>query len=39
MNDEFALTLGVRYAEDEKSALEKGGYTGYAELSTIFASS
>ena len=30
MNDEFALTLGVRYAEDEKSALENAG--GYTEL-------
>lgn len=30
MNDEFALTLGVRYAEDDKSALENAG--GYTEL-------
>ena len=30
INDEFALTLGARYAEDEKEALELTG--GYAEL-------
>ena len=30
INDEFALTLGVRYAEDEKEAMELTG--GYAEL-------
>ena len=30
INDEFALTLGARYAEDEKDALESRG--GYAEL-------
>ncbi len=30
INDEFALTLGVRYAEDDKSALENAG--GYTEL-------
>ena len=41
MNDEIALTLGVRYA-NEKSALENAG--GYTELfanfaGTIFASS
>jgi outer membrane receptor protein involved in Fe transport len=30
INDEFALTLGARYAEDEKDALEITG--GYAEL-------
>ena len=30
INDEFALTLGARYAEDEKEASENAG--GYAEL-------
>ncbi len=30
INDTWALTLGARYAEDEKSALERRG--GYAEL-------
>ena len=35
INDEFALTLGARYAEDKKDALEKSG--GYAELSMDFA--
>ena len=30
INDEFALTLGARYAEDEKEAMEITG--GYAEL-------
>ena len=30
INDEFSLTLGARYAEDEKEALELRG--GYAEL-------
>ena len=30
INDEFALTLGVRYAEDEKEAMELTG--GYAEF-------
>ena len=30
INDEFALTLGARYAEDEKEALENAG--GYTEL-------
>lgn len=30
INDQWALTLGARYAEDEKTALEKRG--GYAEL-------
>ncbi len=30
INDEFSLTLGARYAEDEKEALEVRG--GYAEL-------
>jgi len=35
INDEFALTLGARYAEDKKDALEKSG--GYAELSMDYA--
>jgi len=35
INDEFSLTLGARYAEDKKDALEKSG--GYAELSMDFA--
>ena len=35
INDEFALTLGARYAKDEKEALEKSG--GYAELSMDYA--
>ena len=35
INDEFALTIGARYAEDKKDALEKSG--GYAELSLDFA--
>jgi len=35
INDEFSLTLGARYAEDKKDALEKSG--GYAELNLNFA--
>jgi outer membrane receptor protein involved in Fe transport len=35
INDEFALTLGARYAEDKKAALEVSG--GYAELNLNFA--
>jgi outer membrane receptor protein involved in Fe transport len=35
INDEFALTLGARYAEDKKDAVEKSG--GYAELSMDYA--
>ena len=35
INDEFALTLGARHAEDKKKALEMS--SGYAELSLDFA--
>ena len=35
INDEYALTLGVRHAEDKKDATEYSG--GYAELSLDFA--
>jgi outer membrane receptor protein involved in Fe transport len=35
INDEYAVTFGIRHAEDKKAALERSG--GYAELNLDFA--